>query len=81
MLSPNTWLGEVIDVFIDYFALVVLTLPIAIIGRNFHNQYEAYFRCVALLHFFVLCLDLFGGRWGVCPSSSTALTFVNVFCR
>lgn len=75
MLSPNTWLGEVIDVFIDYFALVVLTLPIAIIGRNFHNQYEAYFRCVLS---FALG-DLFGG-WGGARYRQ-ALNVVNVFCR
>lgn len=44
MLSPATVMGEVVDVIVDYLALIVLTLPIAIIGRNFHNQYESFFR-------------------------------------
>ena len=39
-------LGEAVNVVTDYLSLLVLTLPIAIIGRNFHLQYESFFRCV-----------------------------------
>jgi len=44
MLTPVTAFGEIMDVVIDYLSLIVLTLPIAIIGRNFHDQYESFFR-------------------------------------
>lgn len=46
MLEPRTILGEAVNVVTDYLSLLVLTLPIAIIGRNFHLQYESFFRCV-----------------------------------
>lgn len=46
MLEPKTILGEAVNVVTDYLSLLVLTLPIAIIGRNFHLQYESFFRCV-----------------------------------
>lgn len=39
MLEPVTVFGEAVNVVIDYLSLLVLTLPIAIIGRNFHNEY------------------------------------------
>jgi len=44
MLAPVTIAGEVLDVIVDYLSLIVLTLPIAIIARNFHDQYESFFR-------------------------------------
>jgi hypothetical protein len=44
MLGPVTVAGEVLDVMVDYMSLIVLTLPIAIIARNFHEQYESFFR-------------------------------------
>lgn len=44
MLAPVTVAGEVLDVVVDYLSLIVLTLPIAIIARNFHDQYESFFR-------------------------------------
>ena len=44
MLIPVTIAGEVLDVIVDYMSLIVLTLPIAIIARNFHDQYESFFR-------------------------------------
>ena len=44
MLQPVTVLGELLDVFVDYMALLVLTMPVAIVARNFHDQYESFFR-------------------------------------
>jgi hypothetical protein len=48
MLAPRTTLGEAMDVIIDYLSIVIMTLPIAIIGRTFHVQYENYFKYVLL---------------------------------
>lgn len=44
MLAPVTIFGESVDVVVDYLSLIVLTLPIAIVARNFHDQYESFFR-------------------------------------
>jgi len=44
MLVPKTTAGEVLDVVMDYMSLIVLTLPIAIFARNFHEQYNKFFK-------------------------------------
>lgn len=44
MLTPVTILGEVFDVMLDYMSLLVLTLPIAIVAREFNEQYTSFFK-------------------------------------